>query len=88
MPNGAVFPLEVMVGFYADGRICEVFCTPTRTDAIIETVTDEACQLVSWLLQRGATLREIARAFGERQETSVAAVVKALVDFEEELDGG
>ena len=66
-PGHPEFAFHVRVGFYADARPCEIFVTPSRSAAKHGSQLHARCEgmgmLMSWLLQRGATLGELDAAF-------------------------
>lgn len=84
--------LHVTLGLYDDGRLAEVFCRFRKSGSLLEAICDEACQLISRLLQRGCDLDEILRGLGFRDdgqaETPLGVVARVLVDFEEEMGDG
>jgi hypothetical protein len=66
--RGASRELSMSFGYARDGRLREIFCSGTKDGSELRALITDACIAVSHLLQRGATIFEIAAAFGEDRE--------------------
>jgi hypothetical protein len=72
----------VTVGYYADGRVAEVFIDGAKSGTDMGAVTRDGAILLSLALQHGVALATIKHAITRNQrgeaETIVGAVVEAL----------
>jgi len=86
------------LGFYDDGRVAEVFVKTKDLDSMMQFIVEDACVLISQLLQRQVKPAEIAVMVGHRGNTPttvIGAIARhvALADPESDLtavggDGG
>jgi hypothetical protein len=63
---------QMTAGYYADGRLGEVFLNADRADSLLDVMTSDAAILASLALQHGCTLETIAHAL-KRDARGVAA---------------
>lgn len=71
----------VTVGFYPDGRPGEVFTHGAKTGSTIDGLLDDACVLVSLLIQHGIEPPELAKSMGRFGSEQPASVIGAVVDI-------
>ena len=71
----------VTVGFYPDGRPGEVFTHGAKTGSTIDGLLDDACVLVSLLIQHGLEPPELAKSMGRLGNEQPASVIGAVVDI-------
>lgn len=57
--NGNKSPFTSTIGFYADGRIGEMFIYAQKADSAIGLICHDAAVLISIALQCGATIEEL-----------------------------
>ena len=57
----------ITVGFYEDGRPCEIFICMQSSGSMIEQLFNQVAKLISLLLQYGVPLGEIAKHFDTRR---------------------
>lgn len=69
---------HLSVGRYPDGRPCEVFARGAKAGSEMDALLDDACILVSMLLQLGASLDSLADLFARDGESVVGALVREL----------
>lgn len=60
--------LAMSFGFARDGSLREIFCSGHKDGSDLRAVVTDGCIAISHLLQRGATIYEIAAAFGEDRD--------------------
>jgi len=72
---------DVTVGFYPDGRPGEVFTHGAKTGSMIDGLLDDACVVVSLLIQNGVEPRALARSMGRLGDEQPASVIGAVVDL-------
>ena len=85
----------VGIGFDDDGRVFEVFADGQKTGSQMEALLDDACILMSFLLQSGWRITEIAEKLrresvdADAPAPSIIGQIAAVVaQFEQELIGG
>jgi hypothetical protein len=71
----------VTVGFYPDGRPGEVFVHGTKTGSTLDALLNDACVLVSLLMQHGIEPKEFATSMGRLGNAEPASVIGAVVDL-------
>ena len=78
--NGACY--AVTFGYFPDGRPGEVFTGDAKAGSSMEAVLDDACILVSLLLQHGVGPAALAKTMGRLGDgTAPASVIGAIVDL-------
>ncbi len=76
----------VTIGFYPDGRPGEVFTAGAKVGSAMEGLLDDACILVSLLLQNGVEPAALAKTMGRLGDgTAPASVIGAVADLLAEL---
>ncbi|MBM3518448.1 MAG: ribonucleotide reductase [Alphaproteobacteria bacterium] len=75
----------VTVGVYPDGRPGEVFARGARAGSQLDGLIDDACVVVSRLLQHGEAAVIIQNALG-RDGDRPASVIGAIADIVAEID--
>ena len=68
------------VGYFADGRIAEIFLDATRPDSALDAFAADAAILISLLLQRGSSPAEIGHALRRAPDGSPASLIGAAID--------
>ena len=72
----------VTIGFYPDGRPGETFTGNAKVGSAMEGLLDDACILVSLLLQNGVEPAALAKTVGRLGDgTAPASVIGAIVDL-------
>lgn len=72
---------EVTIGFYPDGRPGEVFTHGTKAGSTMDGLLDDACILVSRLLQHGVAASDLASSMGRLGNADAASVIGAVIDL-------
>ena len=61
--------MEYTVGFGIVGRrVVEVFCSPFKTGAGLQSLINDACIIISVLLQHGVTIGSLVDTFGQNTQ--------------------
>lgn len=68
----AVVEFDVTFGFDDAGRIREMFCAFAQTQSDLGGVIEDACIAASIALQRGHSIADLAKSFGELREEGAA----------------
>lgn len=71
---------QMTVGFYADGRVGEIFLNHDRGDSLLDVLTSDAAILASLALQHGCTLETIAHALKRDARGIAASPIGAALD--------
>ena len=69
---------HVTIGFFADGRPGEVFCHGAKVGSGMDLLIDDACVVLSMLLQHGAEPMDLAHSLGRLGDGAPASIVGAL----------
>lgn len=72
---------EVTIGFYPDGKPGEVFTHGTKAGSTMDGLLDDACVVVSRLLQHGVAPRDLASSMGRLGNAEAASVIGAVIDL-------
>ena len=72
---------EVTVGFYPDGRPGEVFTHGAKAGSTMDGLLDDACIVVSRLLQHGVTAADLVGSMGRLGNAEPASVIGAVIDL-------
>jgi len=75
----------VTVGLYPDGRPGEVFARGGKAGSQLDGLIDDACVVVSRLLQHGEAATILVRCLG-RDGDRPASVIGAIADIVAEID--
>ncbi|HEY2010550.1 MAG TPA: hypothetical protein VGH23_16290 [Rhizomicrobium sp.] len=59
---------DVSFGFGPDGKIREVFCIAAKDGSDMQSLVHDACIATSIVLQRGHSIADLAKSFGELRE--------------------
>jgi hypothetical protein len=73
-------PFTLCAGFYADGRIAEVFLSSHKPGSPIEAIARDAAVTVSIALQFGADLETIRQALTKDHDGGPATLLGAPLD--------
>jgi hypothetical protein len=73
-------PFTLCAGFYADGRIAEVFLSSHKPGSPIEAIARDAAVTVSIALQFGADLETIRQALTKGHDGGPATLLRAPLD--------
>ena len=76
---------SVTVGLYPDGRPGEVFARGGKAGSQLDGLVDDACVVVSRLLQHGEAPAILVRCLG-RDGDQPASVIGAIADVVAEID--
>lgn len=83
------FRCALFAGFYADGRVGEVFVAGLKSGSSLDALVADAAVLVSRLLQHGVAPADLAgsmaRLGDDRPASLIGAVVDHVVHLEEEM---
>jgi hypothetical protein len=71
----------VTIGFYPDGKPGEVFMHGTKTGSTLDALLNDACVLVSLLMQHGIEPKEFATSMGRLGSAEAASVIGVVVDL-------
>ncbi len=72
---------HVTIGYFADGRPGEVFCRGAKIGSGMDLLIDDACVILSMLLQHGAEPMALARSIGRLGGDASASIIGALADI-------
>ncbi len=72
---------HVTIGYFTDGRPGEVFCRGAKIGSGMDLLIDDACVILSLLLQHGAEPMALARSIGRLGGDASASIIGALVDL-------
>ena len=75
---------QVSVGFYPDGRVGEVFCHGAKVGSGMHGLLDDACVVMSLLLQHGVTPDVLQKSLGgepadRRESASIIGALAAMM---------
>lgn len=70
----------VTLGYYADGRLGEVFISGGKSGELVESIARDGAIVLSFALQHGASLEAIGRALTRDGQGAPSSVVGAVVD--------
>jgi hypothetical protein len=73
-------PLNISVGFSADGSPLEIFARAGRPDSDLDCVVDDVALILSRALQHGDQLSSIARSVGRLPGGEPSSVAGAIID--------
>ncbi len=76
------------VGFTSDGEAREVFCHGAKVGSGMDRLIDDACVMLSLLLQYGVRPSELARSMGRLDDGGAASIIGALADLVATYDNG
>lgn len=83
------FRCVLSAGFYADGRVGEVFVAGLKSGSSLDALIADAAVLVSRLLQHGVAPADLAgsmaRLGDDRPASLIGAVVDHVLHLEEEM---
>jgi hypothetical protein len=71
----------VTIGFYPDGKPGEVFVHGTKTGSTLDALLNDACVLVSLLMQHGIEPKDFATSMGRLGNAEAASIIGAVVDL-------
>jgi hypothetical protein len=71
---------QATVGYYADGRVGEIFLNADRANSLLDVMTSDAAIAVSLALQHGAPLDAIRRALKRNSQGQAASPIGAALD--------
>ena len=71
----------VTIGFYPDGRPGEVFTHGAKVGSAMDGLLDDACVVVSRLLQHGVDPADLALGMGRLGDDRPASVIGAVIDL-------
>jgi hypothetical protein len=70
---------QLTVGFYGDGRIGEVWLNGPRSDSALYHITQDACILISHLLQRFVSPEMIEASLPRKPDGGSASIIGAII---------
>ncbi len=72
---------QITIGFYQNGRIGEVWLNGPRPDSALYHITQDACVLISHLLQRFASPHALFDSLPRAPDGSPASVIGAIIEL-------
>lgn len=72
---------QLTVGFYPNGRIGEVWLNGPRPDSALYHITQDACVLISHLLQRFASPHTLYDSLPRKADGASASVIGAIIEL-------
>ncbi len=69
------------IGRFVDGRPREVFCHGAKVGSGMDLLIDDACVMLSLLLQHQVGPRALAHSMGRLGDGAAASIIGALVDL-------
>lgn len=72
---------QLTVGFYPNGRIGEVWLNGLRPDSALYHITQDACVLISHLLQRFTSPHTLFDSMPRKADGSPASVIGAIIEL-------
>jgi hypothetical protein len=72
---------HLTVGFYDNGRIGEVWLNGPRPDSALYHITQDACVLISHLLQRFASPHALFDSMPRKADGAPASVIGAIIEL-------
>ncbi len=72
---------QLTVGFYPNGRIGEVWLNGPRPDSALYHITQDACVLISHLLQRFVSPHTLFDSMPRKADGSSASVIGAIIEL-------
>jgi hypothetical protein len=72
---------NVTIGFYPGGRPGEVFVHGSKAGSTLDALLNDACVLVSLLMQHGVAPHELAASIGRLGNAEPASVIGAVIDL-------
>ena len=82
---GADFTMTV--GFYADGRIAELFVNAGHANSALDALASDAAIAISFALQHGADLAAIRLAMKRTSSGAPSSPIGAALDMVSEMEG-
>jgi len=70
---------QLTIGFYGDGKIGEVWLNGPRPDSALYHITQDACILLSHLLQRFVSPETIEASLPRRPDGGPASIIGAII---------
>ena len=71
----------VTIGYYPDGRCGEVFTHGAKVGSDMDAMLDDACVVVSLLLQHRVGTERLAKSMGRLENGRPASIIGALADL-------
>jgi len=72
---------QITIGFYANGRIGEVWLNGPRPDSALYHITQDACVLISHLLQRFTSPHTLYDSLPRKADGSSGSVIGAIIEL-------
>jgi len=70
---------QLTIGYYGDGRIGEVWLNGPRSDSSLYHITQDACILISHLLQRFVSPHAIEASLPRKPDGGPASIIGAII---------
>ncbi len=70
---------QLTIGYYGDGRIGEVWLNGPRSDSALYHITQDACILISHLLQRFVSPHAIEASLPRKPDGGPASIIGAII---------
>lgn len=72
---------QLTIGFYENGRIGEVWLNGPRPDSALYHITQDACILISHLLQRFTSPHTLYDSLPRKADGAPASVIGAIIEL-------
>lgn len=72
---------QLTVGFYSNGRIGEVWLNGPRPDSALYHITQDACVLISHMLQRFVSPHTLFDSMPRKADGSPASVIGTIIEL-------
>jgi hypothetical protein len=72
--------IVMTVGYYDDGRPGEVFVSDVKAGTQADAITRDAAVCLSFCMQYGTPLKEIANALTRNPDNSASSIIGVLLD--------
>ena len=72
---------QLTIGFYENGRIGEVWLNCPRPDSALYHITQDACVLISHLLQRYVSPHTLYDSLPRKPDGSCASIIGAIIEL-------
>lgn len=77
----------ITVGYYADGRIGEVFISGAKAGSEIDAIARDGAVLLSIALQYGVPLETVKHAISRNVDSSAITIIGAVIDQLAKMEG-
>ena len=72
---------QVTIGYSLDGEPKEVFCHGAKAGSALDFLLDDACVILSLLLQHGSPPEQLHHSMGKFEDGNHASIIGAVVEL-------